>query len=351
MFFRVIGRLTLRILKGVGKFIYAPFRWMAKHPVGGVFSLLIVGGLITTAVFTNWFGIPGLFRSNPSSSMVVTPDPSVAPTGGSTLVLSGIAEFNAAKIWDGLNPDYRKQFVNEGYNVANMQLAIDEAKKSVIEAKGDIKYNGFELRRQAPIPRTGGKLELYLGSTQFNDKVSQYVYQVQLDKDGKVTSISNPEGESDPIMTAAFKKPKTKEDNAPQSGVRTAKQLAAVEQMMAGLTTFDPDKMWQSFSPEYQKQLSAQTKKIDLTAIKKNVEQIKGEISKSKERLGYAGYVFLYSYEYPNGTVYTFYTAVLQYNDTPREFSYGFLTDQAGRIIAINSDDSILNSLLGRAQG
>jgi hypothetical protein len=350
MIFRVIGRLTVRFFKWVGKLIYTPFKWFFKHPVGGVFSLLVVGGLVSLAVVTNWFGIPGLFAGNSSSSLVVSPEPSVAPSGGSSLVLSGIAEFNAAKIWEGMNPEYRTQFEKEGFNVANMQIAIDEAKKTVTETKGEVKYNGFELRRVNAVPRTGGKIELYLGTTQFRENTSSYVYQLQLDKDGKVTSISNPEGEQDPILTAAFKKPKTKEDNAPQSGKMTGTQTPATEQIMAGLTTFDPDKVWKSLSPDFQKALGTQQQKVSLDTMKKTFEQIKKEISTSKQVIGYNGYVFRYSYEFPNGTVYSVYISVLQIGGAARETEYAFLMDKSGSIISISTNDQILNSILGRAQ-
>jgi hypothetical protein len=350
MIFRVIGRLTVRFFKGLGKMLFAPVKWFGKHPVGGIFSLAIVAGLVTLGIYTSGFGLGGLFDGNKSSSLVVSPEPSVPPSGGSSLVLSGLAEFNAAKIWDGMNPDYRAQFEKDGFNVANMQLAIDEAKKSVLETKGEVKYNGFELRGVNAIPRTGGKLETYLGSTQFNETVTRYIYQLQLDKDGKVTAISNPEGEPDPIMTAAFRKPKTKEDNAPQSGTMTGKQSVSTEQIMAGLTTFDPDKVWKSLSPDFQKALGTQQQKVSLDSMKKTFEQIKKEISASKQVIGYNGYVFRYSYEFPNGTVYSVYVSVLQIGGTAQETEYAFLLDKAGTIVSISTNDQILNSILGRAQ-
>lgn len=351
MFFRVVGRLTVRFFKGVGKFIYTPFRFFFKHPVGGIFSLLLVSGIITAGIFTQWFGIPNLFTPQASSPLVVSPEPTVPPSGGSALVLSGIAEFNAAKIWDGLNPDYQKQFEKDGFNVANMQLAIDEAKKTITEAKGVPKYNGFELRQVQGVPRTGGKLELYLGSTQYNgEATTQYAYQVQLDKEGHVTAITNPQGETDPILAAAFKKAQTKETNVPQSGQMTAKQVAATEQLMAGLTTFDEKKLWESLSPDFQKALSTQQKKVDQNSIKTAFEQLKKQISSSKQVIGYNGYVFRYSFEFPNGTVYSVYVSVLQFGGTAQETQYSFLMDKTGRIVSISTDDQILNSLLGRQQ-
>jgi hypothetical protein len=284
-----------------------------------------------------------VIRSVFLDTMVQSSDPSVKPRTAGSQVLQGIAKFNAKPIWNSLSEEYKKALTSEGYNEAAMQKSIDTSVKELETLNEKPTYVKFELSQVGQTRDTGSLAEIYSVSYQLGGRVSSTVFVIKYDQSEKVSEVIA----QDPIVSAALRKPKSS-TTQPQVGSETLAPNFVAERLMIGLTTFDTQKIWASFSETYQRELRA--KGITPSTMATELNNFKSDATKQNLKLGYVGYSFVSGKSYPAGNSETSYVSTLQYGDRAGQFEYLIILDSNNKIQAITTTDPILSAMLGRSQ-
>jgi len=276
-------------------------------------------------------------------SLVHATDPTLKPRSTSTLVLRGLSDYSAREIWLSLSDDYKTALTAEGFNQAAMDKSIKDTLKELDAINERPTYLRFDLIQVGTTRDTGAPVEIYNVGMRINGRESQTSMVVKFDSHDKVSDIIA----QDPIVTAAFRKTKSSA-SLPQSGTELLSPSFVAERLMAGLTTFDTEKIWASFSITYQKELKA--KGISPATMAATIDKFKQSAIKDNAKLSYVGYSYLNGKSYPAGNAEASYSSTLQYGDQAIPFQYLIVLDSDNKIQAISTTDQILNLLLGRQQ-
>jgi hypothetical protein len=348
MFFKVVGRITARFFRSVGKFLYLSFRNARKHPYGTVFSLLLTVAVVAVLYTTSIFGLAG--PSSSANATVVTPvENATEPDGKSSQFLVALKDANASTMYNLLTDDYRKLLKQKG--ITNDKAMQDLVNKKLQEltgqANGRLKYS-FTFAGGARF--SDGSAENDFSGTVENKGTRTNVTVIIKLKDGKITDIRTDE----PVILAALGTNKDASGGDAQLGVVGSNRSPVAEDFMKGLTTFDVDKIWNSLADSYKTQLTA--KGVTHDTMAKIFDQIKTDnASKAKNStiVTYDGYAYLDTINFPNGITVHEFISVLSVGDNPRQPGYSIVMDTNNKIIRLGNDraeDPIFTAILGRNQ-
>ncbi len=193
MFFRVIGRLTIRFLLALGRVIVNFFRGLIRHPVGSLFSLIIIGGLVASWIFTDGFGFNG--GGTPDNSRQA--EAAIDKTNSSTKELMvGLTSFNSARVWKSFSPAYQKELTDKGITADTIQKNFEKFKKDAADNKSKLNYVGYLYRETLTFPN-GTSTDSYVSVLQVEDSVQPFQYMILLDKSRQISAI----GTDDPVLS------------------------------------------------------------------------------------------------------------------------------------------------------
>lgn len=353
MFFRVMGRMTVRFFAGLGGVFAGIFKSIIRHPIGSLFTVLVIAGLVTAAIFTDGFGIA---TSKASDSSVISAAPSQQSSGKSEEFLNSFGKMEAGAMWNLLSDKLKQSEIASGVLSGEaMQKLMDSKIGELAKDKSKPRYRFLWLRGQAN--SDGTAQDIFRGDVEWPAAGTQvgklFAYIINTDKDGKIGSVLTQGGDdpslTDPLLDAAFpskEKGKAKDAGYGQS---EAKRKAATEEFMAGVTNFDAKRVWNTFSVGYQSELK--DKGVTAESMQKVFDQIKKQIVQdSKMKLGYSGFTLRMSTAYPNGNSVDNYWSSLQIGDQVQLPDYTLLVDKEYKIIAVGTSDQILSNGLGRKQ-
>jgi hypothetical protein len=276
-------------------------------------------------------------------SIVRSADATIKPRSAGVQVLQGISKFNAKLIWNGLSDAYKKALAADGFNQNSMQAAIDSTVKELDAIGEKPQYTRFELGQAGQTRDTGLNAEMYTVSYIVNGRETTTVFLVKYDSSDKVTEIVA----QDPIVSTALRR-SSNSATLPQTGTDLLSPSFVAERLMSGLTTFDTQKIWASFSASYQKELNG--KGITPATMAVEIGKYKTEAVSQNIKLSYVGYSFVRGKSYPAGNSEANYSSTLQYGDRAGQFDYLIILDSSGKIQAITTSDPILSAMLGRNQ-
>lgn len=363
IFFRMMGRLTVRFFTGLGRIISGIFRSGSRHPLGTLFTVLLIGGVVAAWIVTDGFGIS---LASTSDSSVVTSQPSTQATGKSQEFLNAFGKLDTAAMWKLLNGDLKKTLSANGIaDSGAMQKAIN-AKAAEI-AKGDSKPKYRFEWNNGKANSDGTAFDLFVGEVDWPQAggavPKQVLYGVTTDKDGNVKDVLSQMARTpdpgDPLISVAFptdaKKtgPKAASGQGTQeagSGAPASKRNPVTEELMAGLTNFDAKRVWNSLSPTYQKELNG--KGVTVDTMQAAFDGFKKDAQTKKTKLAYVGYTYQVTTSFNNAAT-DVYVSALQYDDTVLQFEYVILLDSNNKVIGIGTGgnpDPILSKGLGRSQ-
>jgi hypothetical protein len=348
MFFKVVGRVTARLFRSIGKFLYLSFRNARKHPYGTVFSLLVTVAVVYMLYATSIFGLAG--PSNSANATVITAvENATEPDGKSNEFLVALKDANAGTMYNTLNDDYHKLLKQRG--ITDAKAMQDQVNKKLQEltgqANGRVKYT-FTFAGGARYS-DGSAENDFSGTTETKGQRASVTVIIKL-KDSKITDIRTDE----PVILAALGTNKDASGGDAQLGVVGSNRSPVAEDFMKGLTTFDVDKIWNSLADSYKDQLTA--KGVTRDTMAKIFDQIKtGNASTAKNStvITYDGYAYLDTINFPNGITVNEFISVLSVGDNPRQPGYSIVMDTNSKIIRLGNDreeDPIFTAILGRGQ-
>ncbi len=356
MIFRVIGRLTVRFFAGLRGAISGILRSIIHHPISSFFSLLVLGLVIASWIFFDGFGFD--FGSK-SDAAVLTAQPATQSNGKSDEFLNAYGKLDAAAMWNLMAEDFRRTQQENGIaNAQEMQKRIDDKIKE-LNGGNNTKPKTTFLWNNGRTNSDGSAFDVFVGDITWAvpaDKMPKSIlYGITSDKSGKVKSAFSQVSRSDagdPILTAAFPTKKTSADGTKAAEAAYADANAArnavADEFMAGMTNFDAKRIWNTLSPNYQKELSG--KNVSADSIQKIFDRLKKTAQDSNTKLLYQGYTLRQTVNYPNGNTVNDYFAALQIKDQVQLPDYVLLLDVSGKIAAITTTDPYLSQGLGRAQ-
>ncbi len=348
MFFKVVGRLTARLFRSIGKFLYLSFRNARKHPYGTVFSLLVTAAVVFVLYTTSIFGLVGP-SSSASATVITAVESTTEPDGKSNEFLVALKDANAGTMYNTLNDDYRKLLKQRGITDSKaMQNQVDKKLQELTgQASGRVKYT-FTFAGGARF--SDGSVENdFSGTTENKGQRASVTVIIKL-KDSKITDIRTDE----PVILAALGTNKDASGGDAQLGVIGNNRSPVAEDFMKGLTTFDVDKLWNSLADSYKEQLTA--KGVTHDTMAKLFNQIKSDnksTAKSSTVVSYDGYAYVDTINFPNGITVQEFISVLSVGDNSSQPGYNLVMDTNNKIIRLGNDravDPIFNALLGRNQ-
>jgi len=349
MFFKVIGRLTARIFRSIGKFFYTTYRNIGRHPVRSLFSFVFTFGFVALFWLTGAFGLASFFTT--SNATVITPVESTAqPEGKANDFLVAVKDGRASGMYNALSDAYKATLKSRGINNAtDMQnLVTKKLNETTGKQNGHLNYT-FTFAGGARF--SDGSVENDFSGSVDNNGTRTSVTVIIKMKEGKIFEIRTDE----PVILAALGTGKDSSGGDAQLGVVSNNLSPVAEDFMKGLTTFDVDKIWNSLADTYKTQLTA--KGVTKDTISKIFDQVKtGNSSKTKNSttISYDGYAYLDTINFPNGITVHEFISVLSVGDAPSQPRYSIVLDSTQKIIRLGNDsaqDPIFNAILGRSQG
>jgi hypothetical protein len=346
MFFKVIGRMTAGFFAGLGKFLYNAIRWIGKKPLTFVTTVLVIGLVALLAFSTNFFGLAG---SGSSDGVVRPTERTMNPDGKSTEFLNSLRDVNADKMYEMLSPDFKTLLAERGITNAGVMKTLMEEKLEEITSQKGGRLN-YRFSFSIGTKYSDGSVEdVYDGQISSGSVRSnvQFAFKV---KDGKVLDVQSTE----PVTIAALGINRGESKAAAQIGAVSNNRSANAEKFMVGLTTYDAEKIWETLADSYKEYLTANGVTRDAMA-KFFDEQIKkynaDQTGKNGQKIGYDGFVYYRTINFPNGVSSHAYGSILSIGDNPLEPNYTLVLDSTNKIIRIGTvspADPILSALLKR---
>lgn len=349
MFFKVIGRLTARFFRSIGKFFYTTYRNIARHPVRSLFSFVFTVAFVALFWITGVFGLANLFTT--TNATVITPvENTTQPEGKANDFLVALKDGRASGMYDALSDSYKATLKSRSIaNATDMQnLVTKKLNEMTGKQNGHLDYT-FTFAGGARF--SDGSVENDFSGSVDNNGTRTSVTVIMKLKDGKIFEIRTDE----PVIQAALGTGKDTSGSDAQLGVVSNNLSPVAEDFMKGLTTFDADKIWNSLADSYQAQLTA--KGVTKDSISKIFDQVKtGNSSNTKNSttISYDGYAYLDTINFPNGITVHEFISVLSVGDSPSQPRYSIVLDTSQKIIRLGNDsaqDPIFNAILGRSQG
>ncbi len=348
MFFKVIGRLTASVFRGIGKFFYLTFRSISKHPIRALLSLIITVAVLSFLYSTSLFGLanPSSAKATVIQAVANTPQPEAK----STEFLLAVKDGKGDAMYNLLSDSYKKILKERGINDAKAMQVLVSKKLQDITGQQDTRLN-YTFTYSGGARFSDDSVENDFSSTVENKGTRTIVTVILKLKDSKITDVRTDE----PVILAAFNPNKDVSGGDAQLGVVSNNRSPVAEDFIKGLTTFDADKIWNTLSDTYKAELT--TKSVSRDSMSKIFDQVKtGNAAKTKNRsiITYDGYAYLETINFPNGITVHEFISVLSISDNPSQPRYSIVMDSTNKIIRLGNDsaqDPIFASLLGRSQG
>ncbi|MEI6045372.1 MAG: hypothetical protein WCS37_13570 [Chloroflexota bacterium] len=353
LFFRAIGRITIRFFAGIGRFIGGFFRAVAKHPVNFGLSFLLIGGFIGLWVKTDGFG----FKIGGSDNSVLSAQASQQSSGSSEDFLNAYGKLDAKAMWNNLSESLKQDQIANGTSTSEAMQKLLNTKVSELAKGKSTKPNYKFLWIRGQTNSDGSAVDIFRGDIEWpaaGDAMPKLIaYILTTDAEGKVKEVvgqSDTNAETgDPVLAAAFPTgPKGGKGKEAGYGTTDARRKAATEEFMSGITNFDAQRIWSTLSPTYQKELN--DKKVTVESMQNSFDTFKKNAQNQQMKISYAGFTLRLSATYPNGNAVDNYWSSLQISDQVQTPDYVLLLDSNYKVTAIGTSDPILSSGLGRKQ-
>ena len=139
MFFKVIGRLTASVFRGIGKFFYLTFRSISKHPIRALLSLIITVAVLSFLYSTSLFGLanPSSAKATVIQAVANTPQPEAK----STEFLLAVKDGKGDAMYNLLSDSYKKILKERGINDAKAMQVLVSKKLQDITGQQDTRLN------------------------------------------------------------------------------------------------------------------------------------------------------------------------------------------------------------------
>jgi len=354
MFFKVIGRVTARFFAGIGKLFFNISRGISKHPITGVFWLVVLVAIGVMLYFTDVLGLAdGNFLGMSSGSAIATPtEQKTSPDGQSQEFLNALAGAKAADLYKDLSDDYKKLLKQRNIADANaMQTLMNDKLEQMTDQKnGRLSY---KFTFQGGLRYSdGSSADQFIGNVDYNGTRTTQQYILKL-TNGKISDAQT----DDPVLIAALGQDRSGGTGSVQLGSYSRNSSTIAEKFLAGLTVFDIDKVWDSLADSYKEQLK--TSNITKDSMGQVFAQIKAQNAQAQSGgakggsgvIKYAGFVFQQSVTFPNGTSLNSFESVVTVGDNVAQIGYNIFLDNTGKITGwgnFNGQDPILSELFGR---
>ncbi len=322
MFFKIVGRLTIRFFRKLGRTTIKTGGFGVRHPFGTLFSLLLVGGLAFLLIQTSVFGL-----ATPSNTQI-TNDPAAQgnPREASVKVLKGLSGFNASLMWETFNEDYKQTLQRNGMDVKKLQQLLDKAKgteQSRSASYGQFTWQGFGNLRDG-----SGQADVFAGKLTQGSKESVTHYAVKIDSKDRVRDLVS----DDPLLANTLF----------ATIVRSAEPLVKPSdnstRMFIGLTKGDAKEIWNNLSEDYRTQLTDQGSSIE--AIQASLD--KGLKSEDK-KVVYDHFTMKTPANDTNNP--EIFTGFVNLSGSNQQYNYSVGHDSLGQVSEIVSNDPLLQSV------
>ena len=349
MFFKVVGRLTARFFRSLGKLFYTTGRESRRHPIYTLLTLLVVVGIGVLLYTTDAFGLTNGTFLGGNSGIAQPTEFRAEPDGRSNDFLNALKAGKAGDMYNLLSADYVAGMKKRGVTSAAqaqtlMSKRLDEYTP---QPGGRLKYNFIHVENVAY--SDGSTRDQFNGTVEGKDQKDQFVFLFTI-KNGKINDIVT----NEPVTVATLAIDKSETKDKPQPGTINGTMSSTAANFMVGLTTFDVDKVWNSLADSYKDQLSQQKVTKDTMAkIFNDIKSINTDGAKTGNTFQYGGFAYAQTISFPNGTSLNNFESVLTVNANASQPGYHILLDADNKIIAIgnfNAEDRILSALLGRGQ-
>ncbi|MBN9389260.1 MAG: hypothetical protein J0I20_14625 [Chloroflexi bacterium] len=346
MFFKVVGRLTARLLRSIGKFFYTIFRNVGRHPVRSLFSFVFTVAFLVVFWLTGAFGLAGLF-GNSNSPVLTAVEPTAQPEGKANDFLVALKDGKASGMYDALSDDYKNTLKSRGIkNATDMQNLVTKKLNEITgQPNGHLTYS-FTFYQG--VRYNDGSVENdFTGSyeTAGNRTSVQVVMKL---KDGKIFFVDA----TDPVILAAIGTGKDASGGDAQLGVVSNNRSPVAEDFMKGLTTFDVNKIWDNLADSYKTELTNRgVTKDTMSKVFDQVKTINASKTKNSVTYTYDGYAYLDTINFPNGITVNEFVSILSISDAPTQPRYSIVLDANQKIIRLGNDsaqDPIFTNILGR---
>lgn len=359
MIFRVVGRLTVRFFKWIGRTLVGLGRNGSQHLGMSLFVLVLVAGLGFAAFETNFFGLANAssnsdFQIDVPQADVTTGQVAPAPSESSKSFLAGLYYQDGQRIWNALSDRYKSSLTSQNINEATIQDLINTQVAGLKKQGLTLQYVKIAMDGTTALS-DGATLEVYTNYYRVGNNLGNADVNLVVDKNQKVDLVQTPSSHPEPLVEAIFlhgsANSTTPQGNATATNTQKAQEgqfsnqaTQSATDFMAATTNFDAAKLWSSFSADYQKQLQAQN--VSQATIQKTFDDWRKQYQQKQQALSYQGYALQDAVNFAGNRTLSEYTSVLTLDGEVHTFSYKIFTDATGKITSLGITDPILSQAL-----
>ncbi|MEI7556016.1 hypothetical protein [Candidatus Chlorohelix sp.] len=327
MIFKIVGRITIRFFRGLGRMTINTGRFTTRHPVGSFFIIAFLSAAITLLVSTNFLNIAS---ADNSSSLFRNADGVTGTARESSVqTLKGLAAYNASQMWQGFNEDYRQTLARNGVDQARLQQLLDEAKKPSQDSGNAIVYEYFTWQGFGELRDGSGKADVFEATLKVGATETKTHYALKVDAKDRIRDIMS--DDSQMSKTLFF------------TTVRSANPLVKPGEgsihLLLGLSKSDAKEVWVALSDDYRQQLTESG--VDQAIIQAAFDKLKSDTNASNyDHFTLRG----------NQTDTTSTSTIEQYaaymkNSATPQFTYTIGLDMSGRVAQITSNDPLMQAI------
>lgn len=353
IFFKVVGRLTVRFLNWLGYSAVATTKAASRHLITTLVVVLVLAGIVFAVFQTNGFG----FANSQGSFSIDATDP-LSPSQSSADFLKGLYFQDGQRIWNSLSSHYQGELTTQGLSPANIQSLMHGQIASFKQQGVDFSYLKMVMQNQTSLANNSS-LESYVTVFRLGGNIGEATVNLLLDKDQKVDLVQTDSTQPEPLVDAIFNK---KQTQASASSTPSASGQQAAEGQITGqskdkpasdfmqaATNFDAVSLWNTLTPDFQKQLESSG--VTEATIQKTFDAAKSQYKQQKVDLSYQGFALQQAYNFTNSRTLSQFISVITLQGEVHTFNYDVFTDVSGKVTSLTATDPILGKALNLQSG
>jgi hypothetical protein len=348
IFFKVLGRLTVRFLNWLGRSTVGTVKAASHHLITTLLVVVILGGIIFAGFQTNGFGL----ASSQGNFSIDATDP-LSPSQASADFLKGLFYQDGQQIWNSLSSHYQGQLTAQGLSPANIQKLMQNQVASFKQQGVDFAYLKMVMQNQTDLANSSS-LESYVTVFRVGNNIGEAGVNLLLDKDRKVDLVQTDSSQPEPLVNAVFNKQQTQANasSTPSAGGQQAAEgqvsgqdsAKSATDFMQAATNFDAVKLWDTLAPAFQKQLESSG--VTEATIQKTFDDAKSQYKQQKVDLSYQGFALQQAINFTNSRTLSQFLSVITLQGQVHTFNYDIFTDVSGKVTSITATDPILGTAL-----
>lgn len=349
MFFKVLGRVTIRFLNWLGRSTVGTIKAASHHLITTLLVVVIVGGIIFAGFQTSGFGL----ASSQGNFSIDATDP-LSPSQASADFLKGLFYQDGQQIWKALSSHYQGQLTAQGLSPANIQQLMQSEIASLKQQGSDFAYLKVVMQNQTDLANSSS-LESYVTVFRVGNNIGEASVNLLLDKNQKVDLVQTDSSQPEPLINAVFNKQQTQANGVSTTATAGGQQAAegqvsgqdsakSASDFMQAATNFDAQKLWDTLAPSFQKQLESSG--VTEATVQKTFNDAKSQYKQQKVDLSYQGYALQQAINFTNSRTLSQFISVITLQGQVHTFNYSVFTDVSGKVTSINADDPILGTAL-----